>query len=1588
VGNAVAVDAAGNVYTAGSFLGTADFDPSPAGTFNLTSAGNTDAFVSKLDNAGNFVWARDLGGVQFDQANGIAVDAHGNVYTTGSFEGTADFDPSAAGTFNLTSAGSDDAFVSKLDAGGNFVWARALGGTGFDAGTAIAVDAQGNVYTTGSFRGTADFDPSAGVFDLTSAGGADAYVSKLDGAGNFAWARALGGPGTDQGNGIAVDAAGSVYTTGSFSGTADFDPSAATYNLTSAGSFDVFISKLDSGGRFALARAVGGPGTDQGFAIAVDAGGNIDTAGSFQGTVDFDPSAGVFNLTSAGGDDAFVSKQRQTVVKGTVWQDTNGDGLHGAAEPARPGVVVELVGSADGIIGNADDVLLATTLTDATGAYQFSVTQNFSRYYVRFRPGVGVGFTRPGADSAADATGKTALFALTDGATVSKSAGLTGAPPLFGFGVGAGGHGSDTGRAVTTDAAGYVYVTGSFQGTAVFGSGATAVQLRSTGSDDVFVAKYTPTGALVWARSMGGAGSDQGLGIAVDAQGNVYTTGSFTGTADFDPSGGVFGLTSAGGADIFVSKLDAAGNFVWADALGGTGTDQASAIAVDAAGNVYLTGSFEGTADFDPSAGTFNLTSAGGSDVFVTRLDGAGNLVWADALGGPAADQANGIAVDAAGNVYTTGSFQGTADFDPSAAGTFNLTSAGDSDAFVSKLDASGNFVWADALGGAGTDQGNAIALDAQGNVYTTGSFQGTADFDPSAGTFNLTSAGGADAFVSKLNGAGNFIWARSMGGPGTDQGLGIAVDPQGNVYTTGSFEGTANFNPSAAAFNLTSAGGSDAFVSKLDGTGRFAWARALGGPNADQASAVAVDAQGNAYTTGSFTGTADFDPSPAAFNLTSAGGSDIFVSKLQQSVLTGTAWNDLNGNGIHEATEPALAGVAVDLVRSTNTVVGDGDDVVLATAVTDAQGHYRFVVPTDSGNYFLRFRPPVGFGFTTGSGSAIASTATGATALFLLPPGGTANRDAGLRGTAPAFGNNVAVGGTGSDVGRAVATDAAGNVYVTGSFQGTADFDPGPGVVSVTSAGDDDVFVAKYTPGGALVWARQIGGAGSDVGLGIAVSPSGDVFLTGYFQGTVDFNPGTDTAFLTASGFTDAFVCRLDTDGRLVWARDLGGDGDTSGAGIALDAQGNVYTAGTFTGTVDLDPGSGVTALTASGNSDAFVSELDPAGNFVFGVQLDGSGDVGGQAITVSPGGVVLATGSFTGTADFDPGSGTFNLTSGGGRDVFVSALAPSSGTFVNAWQMGGTEDDVGLGIATDAAGDIYTTGYFGGTVDFDPGAGTTLLSSHGQSDAFVSKLDPAGNFLWARPLGGAGPDTANAVAVDAAGNVYVTGAFSGAANLDPGAAFLLTARGGTDVFVDSLDASGNLRLARQAGGVNDDEAFGIGVAPNGDLVTTGSFDGTGGFDPTSPAATGLTSQGSLDVFLSRWKQPVTNTRPVITGARANQPVLATATIAPMATLGLTDPDNQALTITLVIANGVNRGDFLATTTAGWVQSVSGNDIVYTRTFTGANVGSLAQAALRLLVFKPRAGAASGEKTVFTLSADDGTGAVGNAGEISVIVP
>lgn len=407
----------------------------------------------------------------------------------------------------------------------------------------------------------------------------------------------------------------------------------------------------------------------------------------------------------------------------------------------------------------------------------------------------------------------------------------------------------------------------------------------------------------IWSQSFGDSHQEYCGGVAVKGSGNVLMTGSFSGTVDF--GGGP--LTCAGNGDIFVAKFDADGNHLWSQRFGDEKWERSDDVALDGSGNVFVTGSFDGTVDF----GGGPLTSAGSLDIFVVKFDAGGNHLWSRRFG-DFGDTTSGfdesVAVDGSGNVYITGPFSGTMDF-----GGGPLTSAGDLDIYVAKLHyLSGDHIWSKRFGDANIQKFSRVAVDGSGNVLVAGTFEGTVDF----GGGPLTSAGYADIFVTKFNADGNHLWSQSFGDTLADETCwGVAVDGLGNVLATGLFGGNINFG----GHQLTSAGLSDVFVTKFNADGNHLWSQRFGDECSQSGKSVAVDSSGNVFVTGRFDGTVDFGGGP----LTCAGPCsiweytpDIFIAKFGPETvptLLQGSFATVNGTGIEISWRLAETGVDME---------------------------------------------------------------------------------------------------------------------------------------------------------------------------------------------------------------------------------------------------------------------------------------------------------------------------------------------------------------------------------------------------------------------------------------------------------------------------------------------------------------------------------------------------------------------------------------------------------------------------------------------------------------------------------------------------
>ena len=459
------------------------------------------AFISAL-NAQSFEWGGAFGGVGEDVVRAMAVDDEGNIYTTGYFTDTSDLDPTE-NTDNRESNGFFDIFIQKVNTEGNLVWARTFGGTFFDYGTGVEADDDGNVYITGVFQETVDFDPGEGTFELTSNGSEDIFALKLDSDGDFVWAVGMGSPFYEEPVSVGVDGLGNVYVGGYFSNTIDFDPGEGVTNINTNGGQDIFVVKLDQDGNFLLAGGLGGPEQDLCLGMDVSSGGDVYLTGAFNETADFDPGPGEQLRTSLGNFDGFITK------------------------------------------------------LNALGEHSYTVT-----------------------------------FGGTD---------------------------SDIAWDVALDAQGNAYAAGGFRGQ--FQSGFD-VPPDAVGSEDVFVVKVNPFGAIEWARALQGDDFQQAYDVNTDPFGNGVIAGYFANEMDFDPGEGeeIVTAISTEPFDGFVSVLSSNGEYVYGGGFGGSNFVEHHGVDTDSEGNIYLSAGFQNTVDLDPSEGESNVSSVAFRDSYIIKL--------------------------------------------------------------------------------------------------------------------------------------------------------------------------------------------------------------------------------------------------------------------------------------------------------------------------------------------------------------------------------------------------------------------------------------------------------------------------------------------------------------------------------------------------------------------------------------------------------------------------------------------------------------------------------------------------------------------------------------------------------------------------------------------------------------------------------------------------------------------------------------------------------------------------------------------------------------------------------------------------------
>jgi uncharacterized protein (AIM24 family) len=654
---------------------------------------------------------------------------------------------------------------------------------------------------------------------------------------------------------------------------------------------------------------------------------------------------------------------------------------------------------------------------------------------------------------------------------------------------------SDVGQGVATDSSGNVFVTGAYTAalTLYNSSGVSNASLAFTGNYDAFIAKYSSTGTVVWAAQIAGTANDLGQGVATDSSGNVYVTGYYTSTTALTLSnaGGTassytlpISATFGSSNTQFIVSYTSAGNVSGAIAVRPDNpTDRSGGQGIAVSGtNMYTTGYYQsrgpttlqasGYAYPTASAGgTLSLPFTGGADAFVAKYGPYGNTVWAAQIAGTSTDYGNAVATDSSGNVFVTGYYSAALTlYNSSGVSNASLAFTGGQDAFLAKYSSTGTVVWAAQIAGTttSTDVGRAVATDPSGNVFVTGNYSAALTLYNSSGVSNASLAftGGSDTFLAKYSSTGSVVWAAQIAGTGNDYGYGVATDPSGNVFVTGYYSAALTLYNSSGVSNASLAftGGNDVFLAKYSSTGTVLWAAQIAGAGGDVGYGIATDPSGNVFVTGGYQAALTLYNSSGVSNaaLANTGGTyDAFIAKYSST-----------GSVVWAAQ-----------------IAGAGTDFGQAVA-TDPSGN---VFVTGYYNAALTL-------YNTGGATGATLANTGGYDAFLAKYSSTGS---------VVWAAQIAGTTTSEDRGNAVATDSSGNVFVTGYYSAALTLYNSSGVsnASLAFTGNADVFIAKYSSTGTVVWAAQIAGTSTDYGYGVATDSSGNVFVTGFYGGALSLS-------------------------------------------------------------------------------------------------------------------------------------------------------------------------------------------------------------------------------------------------------------------------------------------------------------------------------------------------------------------------------------------------------------------------------------------------------------------------------------------------
>jgi hypothetical protein len=1235
------------------------------------------------------------------------------------------------------------------------------------------------------------------------------------------WAtRAIAGARFDgsQGNGIAADSDGNTYVVGDFNGSMTFGPGEAREVTLVSVNNDGFLAKYAVNGDLVWVKHVGSRMSLND--LAIDDSGNIYVMGSFFS--DFLAPLDLEDIFTVDAGAALLVR-KYTANGDLVWTKS--------------------------VVGNDSEVIGSELDIDGSG--NVYVVGDVPLDIISLNSGAIFGLGEAGEIKIS--TAFIAKFNNVDGSLIWA-------------------HGMDLFssyiRGIAVDDSGDFYITGG---------------LGEEGFISTFLQKYTADGDLVWAQRNLSQIERRASDIALDSSGNPYIVGTFRkGTITFSPfeSDEANLINNDDSPDIYAVKYTPDGKLVWVEHIIGENNANndghvAPHIAVDDNGTTYITDGTFGTLTFGPGEpGAITLTSDGSSrtfkasGLFVAKYTADGNLISVHHDGGNSdvgGVRVGDIAVNDSGNVSITGSFFHSATFGTGGdlETTFISEDEDRSNIFVAKYNS-------DPVPPSTSDI-TPVVVEAR--------IAASADDAEEIITSGTVNTGSRDLEMAEKNNKGRLVGMRfnSLNIPKdatiTDAYLQFQVNDLNSERADLTIRGQATVNAptfAAAKANISSRIQTDAFVEWTPEP----W-NTPGEAESDQktpniasviqeivkqegwlsGSSLAIIVSGTGMRSAeSFDGDSAAAPSLHVEYTIGAGTNQLLAVEAGPDQKIAFSDDDnrvdvnLDGNITINNNPPNQPTVTTTWSKQSGpgTVTFENPNAVDTTVSFSAVGIYKLRLTADNG-IFTDF-------------DAITVTVNPAQALIFQ--------------WAKHIVNHVEPPYHWSDI----AVDGSGNTYITGVFEGSTTFGSGETLeTTLTSDGDSDIFIAKYTADGDLIWARRAGGVQGDEGRSIAVDSSGNVYITGIiFRVSATFGPGeAGETTLTSHGKSDIFVAKYTSDGDLIWARNDGGTAFDVATGIAVDDSGNIYITGNFSGLVTFGAGEAAETMFQNvASNEVFVAKYTTDGDLIWAKQAAGNQRESGRDIAVDDSGNVYVTGDFEGTLTFrlgenrevtiksddgDKSGGIF----GGGRDIFVAKYT-TDGNLVWVNRAGGVSDDAGASLAVDGSGNVFVTGYFRvvATFGFGESGETSLIDPYQVGNIFVAKYFTSGKLAWAKHVRGSGYSTGEGIAVDDSGNVYVTGNTRGPTTFGSGEAGEITLPSDTNStdlsghFLAKYTSKGNLISAKYIEGrLNSSfETMAIALDGRGNAYITGNFVMNVIFEPNEADETTFISDGYSNMFIAKY--------------------------------------------------------------------------------------------------------------------------------------